>query len=84
MINCLLSMICRNEIILATALDQRTPSLEKRSWKDVKTIAEDQWKKEMIEEYEIVDKQRQDVIDKEVERIRGTLKTQSLKERIKF
>ena len=74
----------RNEIMIATALDQNTQPLTKRSWADVRAIAEDQWKKEMIEEYEIVEKQRQDIMDKEIERIRETLPTQSLRERIKF
>lgn len=69
--------------MIAKALDQNPDSFGKRSWRDVQNVVEDQWRKEVIEEYEITEKKRQEIMDKEIETLRKSFVNQSLKERTK-
>ena len=69
--------------MIAKALDQKVETYGRRSWKEVQGLVEDQWRKEEAEEFEIRERHRQEKMDKEIETLRSSLKTQSLKERIK-
>ena len=77
-------MIDRDEIMIAKALDQDEQPFGLRSWRDVQNVVEDQWRKELVEEYEIMEKERQHTMDKEIETMRKSITRQSLKERIKY
>lgn len=68
--------------MIATALQEQTQSYGNRSWQTVQEVVEDQWKKELMEEYELVERQRQDDIDKQVKNIERSINTKSLQKRV--
>eukprot|EP00112_Aurelia_sp_Birch-Aquarium-sp1_P014469 Seg3125.2 transcript_id=Seg3125.2/GoldUCD/mRNA.D3Y31 product="Transmembrane protein 232" protein_id=Seg3125.2/GoldUCD/D3Y31 len=72
----------RNEVMIATALQEQTQSYGNRSWQTVQEVVEDQWKKELMEEYELVERQRQDDVDKQVKNIERSINTKSLQKRV--
>ena len=77
-----LILINRDEIMIATALQEQTQSYNNRSWQTVQEVVEDQWRKELMEEYELVERQRQDDINKEVKNIERSINKKSLQNRI--
>ncbi|XP_065063821.1 transmembrane protein 232-like [Rhopilema esculentum] len=72
----------RNEIMIASTLERRLPPFGRRCWKDVQSVVEDQWRKELVEEYERIDKRKQKNMDEMVAEMRESLTLESLKERV--
>ena len=77
-----LILINRDEITIATALQEQMQSYNNRSWQTVQEVVEDQWRKELMEEYELVERQRQDDINKEVKNIERSINKKSLQNRV--
>ena len=45
-------------------------------------VVEEQWRKEVIEDHEVIEQEDQDIIDSEIEKITAKINIQSLYERV--
>ena len=68
--------------MIASTLERKLPPFGRRCWKDVQSVVEDQWRKELVEEYERIDKRKQRDMDEMVAEMRESLTLESLKERV--
>eukprot|EP00794_Sanderia_malayensis_P005884 gene5884-6573_t len=56
----------RDEILIANAMETKQDKLEHRAWADVTAVVEDQWRKQLYAEYEIIEGRKQEKLDKAI------------------
>ncbi len=57
----------RDEILIANALKQKSETYANRSWFDVQDVVEDQWRKELSEQNDVIEKKKQMEADRTIE-----------------
>ena len=72
----------RDEIMLATALDTKPINYKARAWKIVQEVVEDQWRKELLEENEEMEKERLKQLERQTTGLAESVNTKPLRQRI--
>ena len=72
----------RDEIMLTTALDTKPINYKARAWKMVQEVVEDQWRKELLEENEEMEKERLKQLERQMIRLTESVNTEPLRQRI--